>query len=217
MEGLLNGIERALGWFHLFPVAPVGLWFYPLLVLMVALEGPVSILLAATAASAGFVAPVPVFLAASLGNLIADTLWYALGYAGKLEWLTRWPWLGITPAQVERLKEGVRQHALKILVIAKLTNGMIIPALIATGLARVPLRRWFGAIFLTNLVITGAFVAAGYFMANSLMQITQGVRYLAIASTLLFLILGMLFLPRLLRRHPALQMDGSADSHEPKP
>lgn len=216
MEGFLNGLDRALGWFHLIPLAPVGWWFYPLLVLMVALEGPVSILLAATAASAGFAAPIPVFIAASLGNLVADTLWYTLGYLGRLEWLARWRWLGVRREQVEGLQNLVQRHALKILVIAKLTNGMIIPALIATGLARVPLRRWFGAIFVTNLIVTGAFVAAGYYMANSLMHITQGVRYLAIASTLFFLILGMIFLPRLLRRHPALRIEttGHDDARE---
>jgi len=110
----------------------------------------------------------------------------------------------------------VQRNALKILVIAKLTNGMIIPALIATGLARVPLRRWFAAIFVTNLIVTGAFVAAGYYMANSLMHITQGLRYLAIASTLFFLILGMIFLPRLLHRHPALRIEaaGHDDARE---
>lgn len=207
MEGFLNGLDRAIGWLHLIPLAPAGGWFYPLLVLMVALEGPISILLAATAASAGFVAPFPVFVAASLGNLIADTLWYTLGYIGRLEWLARWRWLGVRREHVEGLQELVQRHALKILVVAKLTNGMIIPALIATGLARVPLRRWFGAIFVTNLLVTGAFVAAGYYMANSLMHITQGVRYLATASTLLFLILGMFFVPRLLRRHPALKIE----------
>jgi len=206
MEAFLHWIEHTRDGFHLLPLAPVGFWFYPLLVVMVALEGPISILLAAAAASTGFVAPIPVFLAASLGNLIADTLWYALGYVGRLEWLTRWRWLGVDLHQAERLKGLVCQHALKILVVAKLTNGMIIPALIATGLARVPLRRWFAAIFVTNLIITGAFVAAGYYLANSLMQITQGIRYLAVSSTVLFLILGTIYLRRVLSHHPALQI-----------
>jgi membrane protein DedA with SNARE-associated domain len=30
-----------------------------------------------------------VFLAAATGNLTADSLWYTLGYAGKLEWALR--------------------------------------------------------------------------------------------------------------------------------
>ena len=57
--------------------------------LLVVVEGPFATLLGAAAASAGWMRPGLVLIAAAVGNLTADSLWYTLGYAGKLEWVLR--------------------------------------------------------------------------------------------------------------------------------
>ncbi len=147
------------------------LFVYAALMLAVMIEGPVAILVGATAASSGFLNPVPVFVAASLGNLFGDLAWYLLGYFGKLEWALKLRFLHLDLRKITFLKQAIARNAVKILAIAKLTNGLIVPALIATGLARVSLRRWFPIIFITNLVTTGVFVALGYFTAVKFAEI----------------------------------------------
>ncbi len=67
----------------------LGTWTYILLAVFVALEGPIATLLGAVAASAGLMKPGWVFLAAAVGNLTADSLWYSLGYIGKIDWILR--------------------------------------------------------------------------------------------------------------------------------
>ena len=67
----------------------LGYWTYLVLAFLVAIEGPVATLLGAAAASAGLMRPWLVFFCAAAGNLTADSLWYSLGYAGKLEWALR--------------------------------------------------------------------------------------------------------------------------------
>lgn len=170
---------------------------YGLLTLMVLVEGPVSILLAAGGTAAGFLRPIPVFCAATLGNFIADGLWYGLGYYGPLEWLVRrFKFLGVDVAQLTRLKRVVRAHAGKLLLFAKVTNGLIVPALIATGMARVPLRRWLPLILVLNLLNSAVFMTIGYYTALSLLQVQQGLEYLALAATLLFILLASLYMRR---------------------
>ncbi|HOU15736.1 MAG TPA: hypothetical protein PKZ84_21750 [Anaerolineae bacterium] len=170
---------------------------YGLLTLMVLVEGPVSILLAAGGTAAGFLQPLPVFCAVTLGNLIADGLWYGLGYYGPLEWLARrFKFLGVDAAQLTRLKRVVRAHAGRLLVFAKITNGLIVPVLIATGMARVSLRRWLPLILILNLLNSAIFMIIGYYTTLSLLQVQRGLEYLALAATLLFVLLASLYMRR---------------------
>jgi membrane protein DedA with SNARE-associated domain len=180
-------------------------WIYPVLMLMVLVEGPFAILVASSAASTGFLLPIPVFLAASLGNLIADVLWYFLGRSGKLEWILKIRWVKLTPEKLAILTRSVEKNAVKILFIAKVTNGLIVPALIATGLARVKLRRWFPMIFISNLLITAVFVLLGYFTALNIMKLQHWVRYLALGFSILLIFFFSWYAQHLLSRQTSIE------------
>src|SRR5258706_1198599 len=108
---------------HLFSdsIQPLGSLAYILFALLVAIEGPLTTLAGALAASAGYLNPILVFVFASLGNLTADTLWYSIGYMGKTEWLVKYgSWLWIKEAFITRLQKDIPAHIHKILFIAKL-------------------------------------------------------------------------------------------------
>ena len=179
----------------------LGFWNYIFLALLVAIEGPIATLLGAAAASAGMMKPLPVFVAASFGNLIADSLWYLMGRAGKIGWLVRWGgWSGIRPHHLERLQQAMHDHAIKVLLFAKLTVSLVIPSLIAAGLARVPWRKWFPPIFIGEMLWTGTLVVAGYFTTEAIKKVEQGIEYIILAaSTILVLFLILLLVRRLLR------------------
>lgn len=187
-QQLITGVEVSS--------TPNHLWLYILLTVLVMVEGPITILISATSASAGFLNPLAVFVAASIGNMMGDTLWYFVGHTGKLEWALRLKFLKLDMVRINFLREALSKHAVKILLIAKLTNGMIVPALIATGLARVPFRRWFPFIFVANLFTTGAFVALGYFTAVSLSSVNHWIRYVALGFSLLFFVLVSFYIQR---------------------
>jgi membrane protein DedA with SNARE-associated domain len=166
-----------------------GVWSYLVLALLVAVEGPIATLLGAVAASAGVMRPGLVFLAASAGNLIADTLWYSIGYAGKLEWLWRFGRrLGISHAQLDRLQHMMRKHAAKVLFFAKLSMSLMIPSLIAAGLVKAPWRRWFPAVFSGEMIWTGALVLIGFYTTEAIKRVEQGVEYVILAASVAFII-----------------------------
>ena len=156
---------------------------------IVAFEGPIATLLGAAAASTGVMRPELVFLAASTGNLAADSLWYGLGYLGKLEWLLRFgQWTGVSREKLDRLQSAMRQHAAKILFFAKLSMSLMIPSLIAAGLVKAPWRRWFPALFAGEAIWTGALVLIGYYTTEALRRVEQGLEYLLLAASVAFII-----------------------------
>ena len=179
----------------------LGVWGYLLLALLVAVEGPIATLLGAAAASAGAMRPAFVFMAAATGNLTADTLWYTLGYAGKINWILHLgSRLGIRRRHLDRLEQGMHRHAAKILLVAKLTSGLVIPSLIAAGLARVPWRRWFPAILSAEMIWTGSLVLIGYFATEAIKKVERGVEFFGLAITTLFLLAIFWGVRRLLRK-----------------
>jgi len=176
-------------------VKPISILPYLLIALFVALEGPLATLTAAVASSAGYLDPVLVFVSASCGNLSADFLWYSLGYLGNTDLLLRYSgWAGVKQAAIARLNQSINEHAAKLLFFAKLGMGLMIPALIASGLARVPWRRWIGALLIAEWIHTGSLVLAGYYYGQKILQLETGLKWISIGvSALIVIVLGIYF------------------------
>ncbi len=129
-------------------------WTYFVLAFLVLVEGPIAVLAASAAASAGLMRPGLVFLSAAVGNLTADSLWWLLGYAGKPEWIhSIGRRLKIRESQIEHLKHTMVKHATQVMFLSKITLSFSIPALIAAGLLRVPWKRWFPWFVLAEITV----------------------------------------------------------------
>lgn len=193
LQGFWNALVGAQGWNW-------GVWAYGVLALLVLIEGPIATLLGAAASSAGYMNPVAVFAAASVGNLTADLLWYGLGYLGKTEWILRYGrWLNLRQTHIDRFRHDIHKHVRKVLLLAKLTASMAVPALIATGLAKVPWRRWFGVVFAAEMLWTGTLVVAGYHFTRYLTQLEAGLQIVAVASLLVLMALVGRYVVSLIR------------------
>jgi membrane protein DedA with SNARE-associated domain len=179
----------------------LGLWAYFLLALLVMVEGPVATLAGAVAASAGLMKPVWVFFSAATANLASDILWYTLGYLGKMEWLRRYGgYFGLREQYVHRLNRDIQAHAAKLLFVAKITLGFSIPTLVATGMARVPIRRWILILVIGETLWTGSLVILGYHFGQYITRLERGVEIVALIGALIFLFLLFFYLSRIRRR-----------------
>lgn len=167
----------------------VGRWNYLILALVVAVEGPIATLLGAAAASAGLMRPWAVFIAASIGNLTADSLWYLAGYSGKLETAVRiGKWMGVRKKYVERLTVAMHNHGVKILFFAKLTAGFMIPSLIAAGLIRLPWKKWLPVLIVGETIWTGLLVLIGYYTTIAVTSLSKDLTVLIGVASVIFLI-----------------------------
>jgi membrane protein DedA with SNARE-associated domain len=183
--------------FHGLYEHQLGIWAYLVIAILVMVEGPIATLVGAVASSAGYLHPVAVFFSASTGNLTADVLWYLLGYLGNIEWLTKYGrYAGLKAEQVTSLENEIRKHVLQIIFIAKITMGFMIPVLIATGLAKVPLKRWFYALISGEVIWTGGLVYAGYHFGRYIRTMERGLQFFALGGALLFVFLTFQFISK---------------------
>lgn len=168
----------------------LGLWTYIILGLLVLVEGPIATLLGAAAASAGLMRPGGVFLAAAIGNLSADTLWYSLGYLGKTKWILQFGRrFGVSDSLVKHLEQHMIAHATRVLFLAKLTLSFVIPSLIAAGLLRIPWRRWFPALIAAETLWTGSLVLIGFYTTEAVKRVEQWVEYSILGASIFFVLL----------------------------
>jgi membrane protein DedA with SNARE-associated domain len=160
-----------------------GSWAYLILAVLVAVEGPFATLAGALAASTGYLNPILVFISAGLGNLTADTFWYFLGYFGKIERL--YPYLsrlGIKEDYLASLQKDIYTHIHKVLFVAKLTLGFVVPTLMAAGLARVHIKRWFGPLLAAECIWTGGLVLIGYYFGYMIQRIEASLGWISLGG-----------------------------------
>jgi len=116
---------------------------------------------------------------------------------GKTEWLVKYgSWLGIKESLITRMQTDIHEHIHKILFIAKLTLGLVIPTLIAAGLARVPFKRWFGVLFTAECVWTGSLVIIGYYFGYLIQRIETNLRWLSLAGAVISIVFVVIYLSR---------------------
>jgi membrane protein DedA with SNARE-associated domain len=198
---IIDQIRQFISNIDILTLGSWGYWSYLILALLVAIEGPIATLLGAAAASLGILHPGFVFLAAAAGNLTSDTLWYFLGYMGKIDWVKRFgKRLGVSEQRIIVMEETLYKHAPIILFVSKLTVSPMIPALIATGLIKYPWRRWFPFVFLGEMIWTGSLVVIGFFGLLAVKKVQLGIEHAILIGSVIFIatviLLGRKFLKK---------------------
>jgi membrane protein DedA with SNARE-associated domain len=108
---------------------------------------------------------------------------------GKFEWLFHiGKRTGISSEHIDRLQKIMRKHAIKVLFFAKLSMSLMIPSLIAAGLVKSPVRKWFPAVFGGEMIWTGALVLIGYYGTEAIKRVEQGLEYLILGGSIAFVI-----------------------------
>jgi membrane protein DedA with SNARE-associated domain len=165
---------------------------------MIIIQGPISTMLGGAAAAAGLLNPFGVLAVAMVGNLGADAFWYTMGSSSKIRKVGRWS--RRSQALIEVLRAAMHEHALKVLLMAKLSIGMAVPAVIAAGLARVPWRRWFPIALIGEILWTGMLLLVGFYATEAIKGAEQIVVYLGAVGSAVLIGGFMMTIPRKLKR-----------------
>lgn len=200
MQALVEFLRTFLTQLQQGQLPELGYWNYLVLAILIVLQGPIVTLLAGAAASAGLFKPELVFAAAVAANLTADVVWYSVGYSGRLDRILQHDRIfGINRGHIDKIQLSVERHAAKMLLLAKISAGFAVPALIAAGVLRIPWRKWFPIVFLGEVIWTGTLLLIGYFATETIKQVEQGIELLAIGVALAMIIGLIWFVGRTIR------------------
>jgi len=158
------------------------------------LEGLFRTLAGGNAISGMYLRPIPVFVAVCSGNLMADMAWYNLGRYSQMDWIKRMgPRIGVNVEMIDEMELEIQKHAPRFLFLAKLTVGLPVPSLIATGLSKVPIRRWIGMLVLAELIRTSVFVTLVFLYASAIGRASSEMQVILLTMTGFVVISGMVW------------------------
>jgi membrane protein DedA with SNARE-associated domain len=156
------------------------------------LEGLFSTLTGGIAISGMYLRPIPTFAAVVTGNLMADMAWYNLGRFSKLDWIKRLgPRIGVNLQIIDEMELEIQKHAPRFIFLAKLTVGLPVPSLIATGLSKVPVRRWIGMLVLAELIRTSVLISLVFLYASAIGKASNEMQVILLTMTVIVVISGM--------------------------
>ncbi|MGD2048507.1 MAG: VTT domain-containing protein [Chloroflexota bacterium] len=164
----------------------LGTWNYMLVAFFMLFQGRMSAVFGGVAAAAGYLNLLPIILVALLARLIVDLFWYNVGSTGQIDRIGHR--FGFYRSIAGHVEEGVQMQPQRFILIAKLSNGLSLPAVVAAGNARVPYRQWLPASFMGEFVWTLPLLLLGYFATDKLAGLQGGISYLTIGLTTLFLL-----------------------------
>lgn len=165
------------------------------------LEGLISNLATGITISGVYLRPIPILVAIVSGNLIADMVWYNLGRYFQLERIKRFAHrLKLDLQLMDDISREIQKHAPRFLFMAKLTFGLPVPSLIATGLSKVPVRRWIGMLVLAELIRSSVFVTLVFLYASAIDQASREMQSILLTMTAFVVISGMIWWKRRKRK-----------------
>lgn len=142
---------------------------YPLLFILMLIEGPVVTAAAAFAAALHYLNVWIVLLLSILGNFIPDVAYYAMGYWGREKFIDRYGhYFGVTKERVAATEKLARNHTGKFIFTIKIISPLATPGLILMGATRMDFKKFafwsIAAILPTSLfyLVLGYYFGAAY-------------------------------------------------------
>jgi len=191
MDAIFDFIQEIIKGFQAGQMPDLGTWNYLLVGGFIMLQGRVSALLGgAVVATGGYMNLGLMIVVALFARMIVDVFWYRVGATGYIDRVGRR--FSVYERVADRVEEGIHSQPARYVVMAKLTNGLSVPAVIAAGSAGLPLRRWLPFSFAIEILWTVPLLIAGYFATDALAQIEGGLSYV-LGAFGLFIMLAIAF------------------------
>jgi membrane protein DedA with SNARE-associated domain len=116
---------------------------YPLLFIVMLIEGPVVTAAAAFAAALHYMNIWVVLALSILANFIPDLVYYTIGYWGREKFLNKYGhYLGITPERIASTEKLAEKHSGKSLFMIKMVPLLATPGLILVGATKMDIKKY---------------------------------------------------------------------------
>jgi membrane protein DedA with SNARE-associated domain len=171
-------------------LALLGQYGYAVLLPIAILEGPAITVVAGAMVAAGQLNGPVAFVLLVAADLVGDAVYYGLGRFGHAPVVHRiGAWLSLTPERLQPLEQRFRDNDWKLLMIGK-TQALGSLILYFAGASRVNFARFMGLNIVGTLPKVLIFLAAGYFLGQSLLRSDKSIDLV----TLVFFGLALLVL-----------------------
>ncbi|MEK7174254.1 MAG: DedA family protein [Patescibacteria group bacterium] len=176
---------------------------YPIVFPLAVLEGPIVMTLGGFLLKLGYFSFWPLYITLMVGDLLADVIWYAVGYWGGRALILKYGhWVNISEELFEKTAAAFHRHQNKVLFLSKITMGLgfALVILITAGAVRIPFRKYLIFNAVGQMAWTGILMSVGYFFGKLYLVVNEGLRVAAIAAFVVIVIAAIAGVSRALRK-----------------
>jgi membrane protein DedA with SNARE-associated domain len=162
-------------------VNTLSFWGYPVMLLLMILEGPIVTIISAFLSSLGYFNIFIVLGLSITGDVIGDIILYNIGYFGGQKIIPKVErFLKISQSTVEKLKRKFNENSGKIIFYVKSTTGLSYITFITAGTLKMKFSEFVFFSILGGFVWSLFLVISGYFFGYAAAQISQYIKYAGI-------------------------------------
>ncbi len=170
---------------------------YLVLFPLVFIEGPVVTITAGFASSLGIMNLAVALAVVIVADLVADSLYYAIGRFGREKFVGKWGhFIGIDAKKAIYLEDNFSHHIGKSLWIGKTTLVRGIAFLVTAGLVRYPFKKFFTINLIATSIKSLIFILIGFYFGQTFNLFKRDLNYLMIGTTFIAIALISMFLIR---------------------
>lgn len=154
------------------------IWGYPLMLLLMILEGPVVTLGAAFLASMGYFNFFIILILSILGDIIGDIILYFIGfYSQKNYFSKKRTFLQSNSYIIDSIKNSFQKKGAQIIFFTKITTGFCYITFTLAGMLRLNFKKFLLFSFLGGIVWSSFLVAIGYYFGYLAEKIEKYIKF----------------------------------------
>lgn len=141
---------------------------YFLIFIGMLIDGPVVTAAASFASALGYFNILIIFAISVLGDLVADVVYYLIGYWGRLSVAEKYGhYFGLSDERMKKIESLLNDHAIKTLIVLKMMPVLPTPGLMLVGATRMPWRKYTLISFVMTIPKSLFFMVIGYYFGAS--------------------------------------------------
>ena len=158
------------------------------------IEGPIVTAAAGVTAALGYYNIIIIILISIAGDLVADTIYYCIGYYSRGLLIERYGHhFGATKERMEKIGKMVHKHFKKTMLIIKLSPIIPVPGLIAIGASKAPLRKFIQMSLLVTVPRSIFFALLGFYSGKTYIYLTDTITSSSYAAGGIILVVVIIY------------------------
>jgi membrane protein DedA with SNARE-associated domain len=166
---------------------------YPLLFILMLVEGPVVTAAGAFAAALHYFNIWAVLLLSIFGNLIPDAIYYALGFWGRAKFIGKYGrYLGITKERIAITEKLAKKHSGKSMLTIKMIPFLATPGLIVMGASHMDIKKYAFWSFIITVPTSLFYLVLGYYFGAAYDRIDHYLHLGIYLVIIAFVVIGVI-------------------------
>jgi membrane protein DedA with SNARE-associated domain len=154
----------------------LALYKYQAIFPIAVLEGPIITIISGFLISRNILAFVPAFIIVFLGDAISDSFFYFLGRGGRSFLYTLPSFMRISDERLNRMERQYERSPWKTMIIAKVSYGLGMVFMTASGIAKMSYKRFFYFMAILNALRSLVLLGIGYYFGR--LALRYGPKYI---------------------------------------